>query len=69
MTIGIRKRKRLLEAVKPFEQAAHIIELARKPANDEPLRELIPGLWPTYGQLHELLSAIYSVTERPKKDG
>lgn len=67
--LGIRKRKRLRELAAPFHQAAHIIKLVRIPDGEEPLRDLLPGRWPTFGQLDELLKELDNLTKDSVQDG
>lgn len=46
----------LEKALEPFERVASIIEPLNI-SDEKPLRDVIPGVWPTIGDLRRLLHA------------
>jgi len=56
------KRDALFDACDPFARAANILDAhPQKPYNDDPLRELLPGVWPTMGDLRKLRDAMVAM--------
>lgn len=48
-------KKDLMEFCDPFARAANIIDaLPRRLPEDTPLREVLPGIWPTVGDIRRL---------------
>lgn len=53
------KKSEFFDACDPFARAANIIDGAQPDLRDDhPLRELLPGIWPTIGDLRRLRDAM-----------
>lgn len=54
------KRSKLFDTCDPFARAANIIDAACRPDNT-PLRNVLPGIWPTVGDLRKLRDAMVAL--------
>lgn len=53
------KKGELFNVCDPFARVANIIDsLPSKPTDDVPLRDLLPGVWPTAGDIRKLRDAM-----------
>jgi len=55
----------LLAAAEPFRRALEIMDALPpefRPADNSALRECLPGIWPTVGELREIINAIFANT-------
>lgn len=49
---------KLTDACDPFARVANIIDAAQDVSDDTPLRDVLPGIWPTVGDVRKLRDAM-----------